>query len=63
MIQNPSSFLSATNKFNNFLREVKIERGRKKSNRDEDFVKRYDNGNMHVREREKEREKEGGGKA
>jgi hypothetical protein len=37
---------------------VKTERGRQKSNRDEDLVKRYDKGNMHVRERVREREGE-----
>jgi hypothetical protein len=37
---------------------VKIERGRQKSNRDEELVKRYDKGNMHFREREGGREGE-----
>ncbi len=41
---------------------VKTERGRQKSNRDEDLIKRYDQGNIHVRERERKREREGGGK-
>ncbi len=41
-------------------REVKTERGRQKSNREEDLVKRYYKGNMHVRDRERKREREGG---
>jgi hypothetical protein len=37
---------------------VKTERGRQKSR----FRKRYDKGDMNVRERERKREREGGGK-